>query len=426
MVRPMLDDPEPGRASLLVRLKRTRQLRILSQRNYGLFTLGNGISLTGSWMQRVALLWLVWDMTGSGFWLGTLATADMLPVLVIGPLAGVAADRWDRLKQTRLSQVVLTLVAALMGMLLMAGLLTLPVLLVLVTANGCLVALNQPARMALVQSLVRREDVGAAVAFNSVNVNLARLMGPAIAGAMIVFFDVEWVFLVNAALTLIFVLILGLIHASPMPRREQKSSVLKEILGGLAFAFKDRGIRLLLGLLFLGGAGVRSVQDLFPAFAERNFASTATGLAVLTSGMAVGAVTAGLTFGADAALDRVARRVVVSWGLAAMGLAGLAISANTIVDLALAMITGFFVATSVIGTQTFVQLRTPDAMRGRTLSVHGLISRASPALGTLACGWAFDHMGLLVPVLVATGLVLVAVLVAVPQAWTLGNLQDQD
>ncbi|MGB3339414.1 MAG: MFS transporter [Devosia sp.] len=422
----MLDDPEPGRQPLITRLRNARRLRILSQRDYGLFTLGNGISLTGSWMQRIALLWLVWDLTESGFWLGILATADMLPVLVISPLAGLAADRWDRLKQTRLSQIVLTVIAGLLGLLLMLDLLSLPVLLLLVTANGCMVALNQPARMALVQSLVRREDVGTAVALNSVNVNLARLTGPAIAGAMIVFLDVEWVFIANAALTLVFVVILGFVHASPMQKRDANGSMLSEIFGGLVFVFGDRGIRLLLGLLFLGGAGVRSVQDLFPAFAAQNFASTATGLAALTSGMAVGAVAAGLTFGADAALHKLARRVVVSWVVAAIALAGLALSASSLIDIGLVMVMGFFGATSVIGTQTFVQLRTPDAMRGRTLSVHGLISRASPALGALACGWAFDHFGLAVPVLIATGLVLSAALLTMRQVWALGELKDED
>ena len=377
-------------------------------------------------MQRIALLWLVWDMTQSGFWLGMLATADMLPVLVIGPLAGVAADRWDRLKQTRISQIVLTVVAGLLGLLLMADLLSLPVLLLLVTTNGCMVALNQPARMALVQGLVRREDVGTAVALNSVNVNLARLTGPAVAGAMIVFLEVEWVFMANAALTLVFVGILGFIHPAPMLKREHHGSVLKEILGGLEFAFSDRGIRLLLGMLFLGGAGVRPAQDLFPVFAQRNFETTATGLAILTSSMAVGAVAAGLTFGAEARLDRLARRIVVSWALAAIGLACLVVSPSGLLDAALVMVMGFFVTISVIGTQTFVQLRTPDAFRGRTLSVHGLISRGSPALGALACGWAFDNFGLQVPVLFVAGIVLAALLVSIPQVWTLVDLHEED
>ncbi|MCT7376744.1 MFS transporter [Chelativorans salis] len=416
-------DHHPG---LLHRLRKVGHLRLLTQRRFGLYTLGNGISLTGSWMQRIALIWLVWEMTGSGFWLGMLATADMLPILVVGPLAGAVADRKDRLKLTRLCQYVLAGIAALLGILLFFDLLNLPVLMALAAANGSMIALSQPARMALVQSLVSREDVGSAVALSSVNINLARLTGPAIAGIMIVHFDVELIFLANALLTICFVALLGLIQIDPLPVRQPEGSVFTQIRSGVIFAFGDRGIRLLLLLLFLGGAGVRSVQELFPAFAENNFASAATGLAFLTSSMAVGAIAAGLTFGVDTSLNRLVRKVATSWALGAAALAALVASGSAMLDTALALIIGFFVTRSVIGTQTFVQLRAPDSMRGRTLSVHGLISRGSPALGALGTGWAFDHVGLTLPVLFATGLVLLAVIAGIPAMRALGNLEPGD
>jgi MFS family permease len=388
----------------------SRQLRVLTQRNYGLYTLGNGISLTGSWMQRVALLWLVWQMTGSGFWLGVLATADMLPILFVGPFAGVAADRWDRLKQTRLSQYVLATIAALYGMLLVAGHLNLGILIALTIANGCFIAVNQPARMAMVQSLVDRSDVGTAVALNSVNVNLARITGPAIAGIMMVHMPIAWVFLVNAGLTLVFASLLHMVHVRVEPARPRTGSVWTQIRDGVVFAFQDAGIRRLLSLLFIGGAGVRAIQDMFPAVAERNFGGGSGGLAFLTSGMAVGAVTAGLTFGTMTGLAPLARRVAFSWGLGAVALAFLSISNRAWVDVALVALVGYSVTRGVIGTQTFVQLRAPDQMRGRVLSVHGLISRGAPAIGALATGWVFDRVGLTLPILTAAVLVVISVL----------------
>lgn len=384
-------------------------MRVLTQRNYGLYTLGNGISLTGSWMQRVALLWLVWEMTGSGFWLGVLATADMLPILFVGPFAGVAADRWDRLKQTRFSQYVLATIAALYGVLLVAGQLHLGILVALTVANGCFIAVNQPARMAMVQSLVDRADVGTAVALNSVNVNLARITGPAIAGIMMVHLPIAWVFLVNAGLTIIFASLLHMVHVQAEPPRPRTGSVWTQIWEGVVFAFKDAGIRRLLSLLFIGGAGVRAIQDMFPAVAERNFGSGSSGLAFLTSGMAVGAVTAGITFGAMIGLVPLARRVAFSWGLGALALGLLAFSTQPWLDVALVAVVGYSVTRGVIGTQTFVQLRAPDEMRGRVLSVHGLISRGSPAMGALATGWVFDRVGLTPPILTAAVLVLVSV-----------------
>lgn len=405
-----MDAPRSSTEGPIQRALQTRQLRVLTQRNFGLYTLGNGISLTGSWMQRVALLWLVWEMTGSGFWLGMLATADMLPILFVGPFAGVAADRWDRLKQTRLSQYVLATIAALYGLLLLAGQLNLGILIALTVANGCFIAINQPARMAMVQNLVQRSDVGTAVALSSVNVNLARITGPAIAGIMMVHLPVAWVFLVNAGLTVIFAVILHLVRVAPDPARPRIGSVWRQIWDGVVFSYRDIGICLLLWLLFLGGAGVRAVQDLFPAVAERNFGAGSSGLAFLTSGMAVGAVAAGLTFGVSTLLVPLARRVALSWGLGAVALGVLSINTNAWLDVLLVGLVGYSVTRGVIGTQTFVQLRAPELMRGRVLSVHGLISRGSPALGALATGWAFDHIGLTPPILVTSIAVVLSVL----------------
>lgn len=416
----------PRPRGLFGRFVNSRQVRLLSQRRYGLYMLGNGVSSIGSWMQRIAMLWLVWEMTESGFWLGMLAIADMLPILVIGPFAGVAADRWDRLKQTRLCQIVHVVIAALFGILLILDLLSLPALMILAIANGSMIAVNQPARLALVQSLVRREDVGTAVALSSVNVNLARLTGPALAGAMIVYLDVEWLFLTNAALTLIFLVILHFTHIDPLPPRQRGKSVMAEVVSGFVFAFNDKGIRLLLTLLLLGGAGVRAVQDLFPAVAQNNFDSTATGLAFLTSSMAIGAVVSGLTFGVHMPLAILARKVAVSWGFAALALSLLVFSPHAAVDTALAMVVGFFVTRGVVGTQTFVQLRAPEAMRGRALSVHGLISRGSPAIGALATGWAFDRIGLTIPMLLATGIVIATALICIPAIGALGPLSAGD
>lgn len=390
---------------------RNDKLRVLFQRNFALYTVGNGISLTGSWMQRVALLWLVWETTKSGFWLGILATADMLPILFVGPFAGVAADRWDRLKQTRLSQYVLATIAALYGILLIFDQLHLGILMALTVANGCFIAINQPARMAMVQSLVDRADVGRAVALSSVNVNLARITGPAIAGIMMVHLPVASVFLVNAALTLVFATLLHLVRVRPEPVRSHSGSIWTEIWDGVVFAFRDVGISRLLWLLFLGGAGVRAIQDMFPAVADRNFSAGSSGLALLTSGMAVGAVTAGITFGVTSSLVPLARQVAMSWGLGAIGLLLLAFSTSPWVDIGAVALVGYAVTRGVIGTQTFVQLRAPDRMRGRVLSVHGLISRGSPALGALATGWALDRVGLGPPILTTAVLVLLAVVI---------------
>lgn len=415
---------KPGRGkAALGKIAKYDHFRLLSQKKFGLYTLGNSFSLTGTWMQRIGLIWLVWDWTGSGFWLGVLATADMLPTLLLGPIGGAVADRRERLKLTRFCQTGLASTAALFGILLIMDLLTLPLLLALAVANGALIAMNHPARLALVQSLVVRADVPTAVAVSAVNINLARIIGPAIAGVMILHFDVHWVFIVNALVTFLFVAILGQIRIDPQPARKPGGSVARQIWTGAVFAFQNRGIRILLIMLFFGGAAARSVQDLFPVFAVRNFELAATGLAVLTSCMAAGAIVSGLTFRTVASLSRLVRYIAAYWSIGAVAAALLTLTNWVVLDMALAAVIGFFVSRGVIGTQTYLQLSTPDAMRGRTLGVHGIVSRASPALGALCIGWALDYMGLTIPVFIATAIVLAVALAAIPSILA---LQDPD
>src|SRR6266568_3227127 len=164
-------------------------LRVLLGTQFGLFCAGNGLSLIGTWMQRIACSWLVWDWTHSAFWLGILSAADLLPVVAIGPFAGVAADRWDRVRQNMLAQLASALLAVLTAALLATHHLGLIGLVLLITAQGTLTAVVQPARLAMVQQMVPRDDLGAAVALNSVIVNLTRLLGPAVAGVMILYTD---------------------------------------------------------------------------------------------------------------------------------------------------------------------------------------------------------------------------------------------
>jgi MFS family permease len=141
---------------------RPSPLRVLVDTQFGVFLAGNGLSLVGTWMQRIACSWLIWDWTHSAFWLGILSAGDLLPSVVVGPFAGVAADRWDRLRQNMLAQAVSAVLAALTAILLATGRLGLVGMVLLITAQGTLSAAIQPARLAMVQQMVAREDMGTA------------------------------------------------------------------------------------------------------------------------------------------------------------------------------------------------------------------------------------------------------------------------
>ena len=175
---------------------------------YGIYAAGNAVSLVGTWMQRISVSWLTWEMTHSGLWLGIMAFADFFPGLVVGPLAGVFADRTDQLTIVKFSQVVSLLQAMVLFALIAAHHLNIWGLVALTAFQGAVVAFNQPARLALVPSLVAESDLGFALAINSVIFNVARFIGPMVAGLVIVWSGVAASFAANAASYVVFLLAL--------------------------------------------------------------------------------------------------------------------------------------------------------------------------------------------------------------------------
>src|SRR5207247_233252 len=188
--RPSLQMP------IIANLLRTPLIALLLRNtNYGLYSLGSAFSLTGMWMERIAVGWLTWQLTESGFWLGVVAFADFFPVILIAPVAGAAADRWDKLQVVKLSQFILLAQAAALFALTASGHINVALIVTLTAVHGIVIAFNQPARLALVPSLVPLADLGPAVAVNSVIFNLARFIGPIFAGLAIVWSGVAAAFL---------------------------------------------------------------------------------------------------------------------------------------------------------------------------------------------------------------------------------------
>jgi MFS family permease len=368
-------------------------LRVLTSGQFGQFYAGNGLSLIGTWMQRIACGWLVWDWTHSAFWLGILSVGDLLPVMAIGPFAGVAADRWDRLRQNILAQGASALVAVLTAVLLATGHLGIVGIVLLTTVQGTLAAIIQPARLSMIQQLVRREDLATAVALNSVNVNLARLLGPAAAGAMILYADIVWVFAVNAAVTLLFVFVLTRLRLAPSARSASTGGFMNEMGEGFVHILRAKPLWLILLAMLCGGSMVRAIAELMPAIAAGIFTDNATGLAVLTGAAAVGAVGSGLSMGSGRPA-RLLRGALLWWGLGAVTTVLLTQAPSIAIAVCAAVVLGFSITRGLVSTQTFVQLTTPDELRGRVLSVHGLIARGSPALGALVIGFVADRTGL--------------------------------
>jgi MFS family permease len=230
----------------------------LRNANYGLFAAGSGVSLIGTWMQRIAIGWLTWEMTRSGLWLGIVAFADFFPVLLIGPIAGAAADRWDRLRVVKISQVVSLVQATLLFALTAAGYMNIGLLVALTAFQGIVVAFNQPARLALVPSLVAETDLASAVAINSIVFNTARFIGPMLAGLAIVWSGVAAAFAANALSYVAFLAALTRIRvvSSAAPGGKQRSFA-ADLHEGIRYTATHPAIAALLLLLIATGIGGR-------------------------------------------------------------------------------------------------------------------------------------------------------------------------
>lgn len=379
--------------------------------NYGIYTAGNAVSLIGTWMQRISVGWLTWQMTHSGLWLGIIAFADFFPVMLVGPVAGAAADRWDRLWVVKTSQVVSLVQAGILFWLTALDHMNIWLLVGLTAFQGVVVAFNQPARLALVPSLVTQSDLASAVAINSVIFNLARFVGPMLAGLAIVWSGVSAAFAANALSYVAFLLALTRVKVdftdlAPPKRR----SLTTDLRDGIGYTATHPAIAALLVLLVAIGIGGRPLNDLLPGFAAEVFRSGAGGLSLLASATGAGAILGGLWLGhrADSAgLTRVAIGASVGGAVAAA-----AVAASDRMWLAIPgiMAFGFCLSSAGIAIQTLVQLSSDRAMRGRVMGLYGLIFRGAPAIGGLAAGAASTWFGLRWPVVFGALLVLAACL----------------
>jgi len=399
-------------------------IRILRTPDYGLYTLGNGVSLIGLWMQRVAVGWLTWELTGSAAWLGAVAFADLFPSVLIGLVGGVAADRMDRIRVIMACQSVSMVLAALLALLIFADAIVIELVIAIVFLNGLVIGFNQPSRLALVPRLVPQGDLTTAVAFNSILFNLARFIGPAIAGVVIVASNVAWAFAANAGSYLALLLALTVIRArNPTAGRDvdvgtaARRGLLAQISDGLRYVAGHPGLGPLMLIHLTGSMMVRPIVELLPGFADRVFGGGADLLALFTSTVGIGAMAGGWMLASRRGTRGLVPLVLVSSALVAVTAIAFALSGTGggTVWLAVPAI-GFYGAAMVsagIGTQTIVQLGVDPAMRGRVLSLHGLIFRGGPALGAIVMGTAGDVVGLSPPVILgAVGSLLVVALVA--------------
>lgn len=409
-----------GRATFArERLAGSRGVTAFQHRNYRLFFAGQLISLVGTWMQQVAQAWLVLQLTGDPIWLGIVATAQFLPVMILGLFAGVAADALPKRRVLLWAQAAMMVLAFVLAALVISGAVQVWMIVLLAFLLGIANAVDMPVRQSFAIELVGREHVGNAVALNSAMFNGARIVGPAAAGLAIGAFGVAAAFLINGLSFLAVIVGLSLIDELDLqlpPRIARPTSaraVVQNLAEGLDYVRRTPVV--LLAVVVVGMAATVGMNwgVLIPAFAQRELGSDAAGYGFLMAASGVGALLAALrlVFGGR---PRPARLAV---GALILGVASLALAASRIfpVSLALMVVIGFGSILMAATGNTTIQMAVPDHLRGRVMSVYTTVFSASIPIGGLAMGAVASGFG--TPVAIGLGGVLTIAVGMCAWAW---------
>jgi MFS family permease len=367
--------------------------RSLRHRNFRLYYLGQLTSLHGTWMQTVAQAWLVYRLTNSSFMLGLVSFFNLLPVLLLGLLGGVTADRFSRRRLMIVAQSAAMLQALLLGTLTLGGWVRPWQILVLATLLGIVQAFEMPARHSFINGLVPREDLANAIALNSGAFNVARFLGPAIAGWLVLWYGEGTVFLINAASFLAVLTSLLLIRETAAPRLHSDGSVMQHLHEGLQFAWQRPRIRAALLMVSAISLLASCVLVLMPVFAKEVFASGPRVLGLLFGATGVGALAGAL---------RLAHRRSYAGLDATIGVAALiaSVSASLFAQidvlwlaLLILVLAGAGQVSAVASANTLIQLTAEDEVRGRVMSLFAIIFIGFMPFGSLLAGVLAHSLG---------------------------------
>ena len=389
--------------------------RSLRVRNFRLFFAGQLVSQAGTWMQSVAIIWVVLELTDDGVALGLATAAQFLPVLVLGAWAGVVSDRVDRHRFLMGTQAAFAVVAVVFTVLMFTDAITLPLIYLLSGAFGVVTALDNPARRALVVEMVAEPEVPNAVGLNSALMTGSRVIGPALAGVIITNAGARWCFLANVLTYAAVLVALARMDRSQLrtpPRVVRARGQLRE---GFRYVWRTPDLRLPLILLAVIGTLTFEFQVTLPLLAERSFDGGAGTFTMLYSAMSAGAVAGALLVARRTDVDTRFLAHSALWLGATMGL--LAVAPNQWFGLVAIVPVGLTSIFLISGSNAVIQLRADPSMRGRALALTAVVFLGSTPIGGPVAGAVSEHLG------ARAGIAMGAVAALLAGVWTIRALR---
>jgi MFS family permease len=372
--------------------ERSRTFRALRHRNYRLFVGGQLISLVGTWLQSVAQAWLVYRLARSALLLGLVGFSGQLPVLLLSPLGGAAADRLDRRRVLLATQSSAMVLALLLGSLTVAHVVTVPAVMAIAAGLGVVNAFDMPTRQSFVIEMVTRDDLPNAIALNSSIVNAARMLGPAVAGVLVAAVGEGWCFIANG-LSYVAVILALLRIRVPARARPVPTSMLTHLAGGFRFAAASGPIRALLTLIGVISLFGMPYAVLMPIFADRVLGVGAKGLGLLMGSSGIGVLVGALLLARRRAVKGLGRWVVTAAGAFGLSLILFALSRRIGLSLALLFVTGLATVLQTAASNTLLQTLSPDDMRGRVMSLFAMMFLGMAPFGAFFAGASAQRIG---------------------------------
>ena len=369
-------------------------LRALHYRNYRLFFIGQSVSLIGTWMQQVAMSWLVYRLTNSTLLLGVVGFAGQIPTFLIAPFAGVLADRWNRRRLLLATQTLAMLQAAVLAAFVLTGTVQVWQIITLSALLGVINAFDIPVRQSFVVELVeKKEDLGNAIALNSSMVNGARLIGPSIAGVLVATVGEGVCFIINAASYLAVIAAISAIRVKPKHRVEGKKHLLHELHEGFVYAFGFKPIRDILALMGLVSLMGMPYAVLMPVFAREVLHGGAHTFGFLMAAAGVGALASTVYLASRTSVLGLGRVIAAAAMVFGTGLVGFALSRSLVLSLLVLSLAGFGAMAQIASSNTLLQTIVDDDKRGRVMSFFTMSFMGMTPVGSLLAGAAADRIG---------------------------------
>lgn len=361
--------------------------RALQYKNYRLFFIGQGLSLIGTWMQRIATSWLVYRMTNSVILLGVVGFAGQIPTFFLSPVGGIIADKWNRKNILLATQILALLQALLLAVFVWTDVITVSWIIILNVCLGIINAFDITARQSFVVDMIgNKKDLGNAIALNSSMVNGARLVGPSITGILITIAGEGVCFLINSLSYLVIIIALLLMRIAPKENIVKKPNIVSDFKEGFIYICRSAPMRSTIILLALVSLLGMPFQVLMPVFAKQILGGGSHTFGFLMGAAGLGALTGAIYLASRKSVYKIWKLIPLAAVIFGTGLIAFALSRNLWISLFLLLIAGWGMMVQMASSNTLLQVLVDEDKRGRVMSFYAMAFMGMTPFGSLLAG----------------------------------------